>query len=245
MIPSRRTWLAGSVLLVMAAAASAQLWPSVTGSGRIATETRTPGAFSALTAVGSIDVQVRQGERDQVAIEADDNLLPLIETSVDERNNQRTLVIRWKPGTSIRTHKPVSVRVTAQGLNAIRVDGSGDIRVDGMKSAELALRIDGSGDIRAQHLDAGALSIAIAGSGDLSAAGTAARATISIAGSGDVNTLGLAAADVKVSIAGSGDASVRADKTLAATIAGSGDVRYTGDPTVTQRVVGSGEVRRR
>lgn len=244
----RRLFLISAIGLAMGTAmsgAGAQLISQTVGNGRITSESRTPGAFSAVMAAGAVDIVVRQGDADRVDIKTDENLLPLLETVVEERRGNRTLVVRWKRGESVRTRHKVEVVVTAIRLSAIAIDGAGDVIVEKMDSPQLALAISGAGDMKAQGLRSDDLKVSIAGSGDLQAAGQAARVQISVAGSGDVNTLALAADEVKVKIAGSGDVAVQANKTLDASIAGSGDVSYTGNPTVRKSVAGSGEVRKR
>ncbi|MFN0186311.1 MAG: head GIN domain-containing protein [Aquabacterium sp.] len=245
MSTSRRLLLS-SVLLVAATGAHAQMFSNSTvGSGQLASESRTPGAFGAVLASGAIDLVVRQGDRDMVDLRADDNLLPLLETVVEDRRGGRTLVVRWKRGESVRTRNKVQVTVTALRLSSIAIEGAGDILVEKMESPQLTLTISGAGDMKARQLKTDELSVRIAGSGDLQAAGSAGRLSVNIAGSGDVNTLDLAADDVKVSIAGSGDAAIQANKSLHASIAGSGDVSYVGQAAMTKSVVGSGSVRRR
>lgn len=237
--------VAASLLLGLGATFAAHA--TTTGSGRVATETRQLSGFSAIALRGNIDLVVRQAAREAVQVSAEDNLLPLVQTTLEGGSDpQRTLRIEWKNGESVRSTKPVVVTVDLIRLSALSAAGSGDITVEPLKTPSLALSISGSSDAKFKQLDAGQLTLSIAGSGDVQAAGKAARLEISIAGSGDVRARDLAAEDVSVSIAGSGDASVNAAKTLAVSIAGSGDVDYTGGATLMRnRIAGSGTVRQR
>jgi hypothetical protein len=54
-----------------------------TGSGKAATETRALPEFQAIELSGSMDLKVRQGSPQSVQVQADDNLLPLLETVVE------------------------------------------------------------------------------------------------------------------------------------------------------------------
>jgi hypothetical protein len=223
--------------LAVATAAGA----ATSGSGNVVTENRAVTGFSAIALRGGIDLVVRQGEREGVTVRAEDNIMPLVQTTVEGG----TLRIQLKPGESIRTHRKIEVAVDLIQLKSLSAAGSGDIRVQPLKSPALSLSVSGSSDARFEQLEVGSLVIGIAGSGDVSARGKAGKIDISIAGSGDVRAQELAADDVSISIAGSGDASVNAAKTLAVSIAGSGDVQYVGGATVTQRIAGSGSVRQR
>ena len=195
---------------------------------------------------GGIDLVVRQGARETVQVSADDNLLPLLQTTVEGSGESRTLVIQWARGENLRTRAKAVVTVDVVKLTALASSGSGDMVVEALKTPALALSISGSSDARLSGLDTQQLRVAITGSGDEQASGKAGKLNVSIAGSGDVRTRALLADDVTISIAGSGDASVQANKTIAVAIAGSGDVEYAGAATITHsRIAGSGSVRQR
>lgn len=242
----RRVLWALSFLPALAAAglslgAGSVLAASLNGSGRAATETRTPGEFQAVSTRGSIDLVVRQGPAIQVQVQADDNLLPHLETVVEDG----ALIVRWQRGHSIRTRSPVRVEVVMPRLTALGSAGSGDLRLEAFKTPSLKIALSGSGDAHLASLTTDELRVSISGSSDVTGAGQAGRADISVSGSGNVRLLDLAAEDVSVRIAGSGDVAVHAQKKLTISIAGSGDVSYKGEPALTSTVAGSGSVRKR
>lgn len=219
---------------------------ATTGSGRIATEKRSVSDFEAISLSGSMDVVVRQGATEGVEVQADDNLLPLIETVVEPGAAGRTLNIRFKRGERIYNSGRIRITVDVIRLSAVATTGSGDVLVDGLKTPSFKLSIAGSSDARLNGLATDTLEVRISGSGDVVAAGTARRVLLGIAGSGDANLAGLAADDVQVRIAGSGDANVTANKSLDVSVVGSGDVRYGGSVTaVKTSMAGSGTISRR
>ena len=214
---------------------------SVRGSGTSASETRTVAEFQAIGLSGSMDLVVRQGAAQSVQVQADDNLLPLLETVVEGNGLQ----VRWKKGTSLETRAKVLVTVVVPKLTGLAVAGSGDVHMQTFSTPTLALSMSGAGNARLDALTTDDLGIRISGSGDVTAKGTAAKVKVSIAGSGNVRLNELRADDVTVAIAGSGDAAVNAQKTLNVSIAGSGDVTYTGNAQVKSSVAGSGKVKRK
>jgi hypothetical protein len=217
---------------------------TTTGSGELASETRAVSDFQGISVSGSIDLKVRQAAREAVEVHADDNLLPLLESSIEIGAGGRTLHIRWKRGESIRTRSGATVTVDVVRLGAISSSGSGDVTVDGLSTPALVLSLSGSGDAVLNGLATEDLSVRIAGSGDVSGNGSATRLRLSIAGTGDIQFGGLRAEDVSIGITGSGDAAVQARKTLNVSIAGSGDVVYSGEPAVKLSVAGSGSVKK-
>lgn len=229
----------------LVAPGAAQAWGGIQGSGKSATESRQVSDFEAISINGSFRLEVRQGTKEAVTVTGDDNLLPLIETLVEQGSNGRTLIIRSKRGESYRTRTEMKITVDVVKLVAIGSSGSGDVLVEALKTPSFKLSISGSGDATMRSLETDSMQLTIAGSGDVRAAGNAKKLRISIAGSGDAAMADLVADDVSISIAGSGDASVTANKSLTASVAGSGDVRYRGAPTeLKTSVAGSGTVRK-
>jgi hypothetical protein len=218
----------------------------VSGSGRVATETRSLPPFEGVALSGSMDLVVRQGGTQAVEVQADDNLLPFLETEVSGSGADARLHVRWKRGTSIRNSTTTRISVTVPRLSALSASGSGDMTVEPFETPSLAIRISGSSDTTLRRLTTADLQIAISGSGDVEGAGSATRLKVSVSGSGDVKLRDMKSDEVSISIAGSGDASVHAEKSLEVRIAGSGDVVYTGNAaTVNAKVAGSGSVNKR
>jgi hypothetical protein len=242
MNPSRRATLAA---LVLSAIVLPACGAGAAGSGKPATEARTVAEFQAVRLSGSMDLQVRQGAQQALQVQADDNLLPLLETTVESVGGVPTLDVRWKRGHYVDTRHNVKVSVVLPRLSAVQAAGAGDIRIEAFTTPALKVSLSGSGDARFEGLNTEDLGISISGSGDVSGNGKATRLAVSVAGSGDVSLAELRAEDVSVSIAGSGDAAVQAHKTLDVSVAGSGDVTYTGNAAVKSRVAGSGSVTRR
>ena len=214
--------------------------PTIRGSGVVQSETRDVGTFTGVALAISALVEVRNGAKDTVSVDADDNILPLIETVVENG----TLQIRFKDKVSSIRAKAIRIAVTARTIDKLLVSGAGDIRADALKSAAFAARISGSGDIRIVKLDSSSLQASISGSGDLTVGGQVDSLQASIAGSGNLKSGNLEAKRATVKIAGSGYAKLWARETLAVSIAGSGDVDYYGDPAVTQSTAGSGSLKR-
>ena len=232
-----------STFVFIATPASAWDWTwgaKVSGSGIIKTETRNVSSFTGISLSLPAKVEIVQGNTEGISIETDDNILPLIETVVEDGK----LRLRFKDRNMSVSTKTLNMKVNVKTLDSLSVAGSGDLRAAKLKVANLKTSIAGSGDVRIASLDADTLIVSIAGSGDFSAGGKANAVEGKIAGSGDLKIETLAANSVKLSIAGSGDAKVWAKDTLKISVAGSGDVAYYGDAKVTQSVAGSGSVKR-
>lgn len=243
-LPSRNLLVSVALLALVGLPLAAQA-ADAKGSGKVASETRTLPEFQAIELSGSMDLKIRQGTPQSVQVEADDNLLPLLETVVEGTGADARLSIQWKRWQNIRTRAKVSVTVVMPKLNAASLKGSGDLQLEAFSTPALKLSISGAGDARIKDLSTEDLVVSLSGSGDVAGQGKAKRLKISIAGSGDVRLAELQSDEVRVNIAGSGDAAVNAQKILDVSIAGSGDVSYVGSPSVKSSVAGSGSVSKR
>jgi len=243
---SRRQLLTAFIACAGLSALPALAADRITGSGKVATETRSGlSDFQAVAGRGSAKLVIRQGAKEAVQVRADDNLLPLVETTIENQGGGRTLVVSLKKNVSIQTRNEIVVTVDVVQLKALASSGSGDIVVETLDTPSLSLAMSGSGDARFARLKTGELAVHVSGSSDIAASGSATKLNLSISGSGSAQLRELQVDEAAVNIAGSGDADLTVAKNLAVSIAGSGDVVYHGDAKVASRVAGSGSVTRR
>ena len=232
--------LAGSVPLAQAAT---WCWGTnqIQGNGNVARQQRELGHFTGVGNSLAAKVEIRIGDKEGVTIETDENLLPLIETVIEDG----MLTIQPLKRNQNLCSKSIKIIVQARSLDHITLGGSGSIDSDALRARKLQVDLGGSGTINLKGVEADTLAVNLGGSGDLNAAGGAAKnVSISIGGSGNVKMGNVRSNNVSVSIAGSGQATVWARDALSLTVAGSGDVNYYGDPRVTTSVLGSGSTRR-
>ncbi len=232
-----------AIVVPAAPALAAGGWSSerVQGSGNIRTESRALGHFSGVAMGLPGHMELRIGNIEGVTIETDDNLLPLIETVIEDG----TLKIRpSKRKLNIDTRR-LRIVVQAKGIDKLALGGSGSIDADPLRGQKVHIDLGGSGSINVKGIDSDALSVTVGGSGDLKVGtGAASKLSVALAGSGDVDLGRLQSIDASVNIAGSGEATIAVRDRLNVTIAGSGDVNYYGDPKVSKTVVGSGSTKR-
>jgi hypothetical protein len=213
----------------------------VKGNGNVKKQVRELAHFNGVSLSLPGNLELRIGNTEGITIETDDNLLPLIETVIENG----TLKIRpTKRNTNLQA-RSMKIVVTAKDVERLALGGSGSIDSDALRGNKLQFDLGGSGSIRLKGMDAESVAITVGGSGNLkSGGGKAANLSVSIGGSGDVDVSQVQVSEASVSLAGSGTANVWATSGLSVTIAGSGDVNYYGDPKVSRSVVGSGGTRR-
>ena len=201
------------------------------------------GAFQRIAVAGPFDVEVKADGAPGLHVSGGANLIDASEFKVENgtlRIGTRHKNIRW---TWNDDKQKVRVVVTGGGaIDGAAIAGSGDVRVERVRSASFKGEVAGSGDLAIASLETGKANFAVAGSGDISAAGKAESVDLSIAGSGDIDVGGLEARDADVSIAGSGNIRARATGTADVSIMGSGNVDISGGAKCDISKAGSGEV---
>ena len=232
-----------TILLLVALLISGCGFQMVSGSGRIAAETRNLSGFASVSLSGIGNVYLTQGAAESVRIEAEDNLIPYFDTSVQGS----TLKIGIKDqymGISLQPTKPVKFYVTLPRGEAVTLAGSGNIVAGQIQAGAFRISLLGSGNISTDALTATNLDILLSGSGNVRL-GTvsASQVNANIAGSGDIQVDTLTADKVSSKTAGSGNISLGGTVTVqSAEILGSGDYLANGlrSATATLRVTGSG-----
>ncbi len=203
------------------------------GKGPVKTETRNVSDFHGIELNLSGDVEVRVADQFSVEVQAQENLLPLLKTEVE--NGQ----LRIYFDENVSNSDNLKILVSGPSFDNLNVAGSGKITVTTpIQSERMTAAISGSGDLIIQQATFGALECSISGSGGMELGGTANATEIHISGSGDVNAKQLTSNELRAEIAGSGSVTANVVQVLKADIAGSGDIFYTGDPSVESNVAG-------
>lgn len=202
--------------------------------------------FTKLSVSGGADVFFTQRSgKPKVTLYTSDNLVERVQIEV----KGSTLQIGFKRNTRIRSYDKLEVRIEAETLEMVNINGSGSLLLkNGLKGDRLVLNVAGSGDIKGDCIYcAENLTFSIAGSGDVNCNDLRAdHLKLSVAGSGDVNCRNLQSRNLGISIAGSGDIKASEVKTdnLNCSIGGSGTITLSGNTREAEySVAGSGDIR--
>ncbi|MEW5870156.1 MAG: head GIN domain-containing protein [Chloroflexota bacterium] len=210
------------------------------GSGNVITESRQVSDFNQVVLSGIGELQITQGESESLEIEAEDNLLPLIETEV--RNN--TLYIGIKENrTGISPTKPIRYQLSLKELDSLEISGAGSAKVDVLETETLDLMLSGVGAIKVGTLTADTLAVAISGAGNCQVAGQVQRLKVDMSGAGSLEAGDLQAQTADVQISGVGGAKLWVSETLDAVLSGVGNLEYYGNPSVTMEESGVGRMK--
>src|SRR5215212_10038498 len=208
-----------AVVSLIAAAAALAACSITTGSGNVASETRTVSGFTKIDLSGAGDVIIEQNGTEALTIEAEDNLIPKLTSEVVNG----TLRLGEKSNLTIHLTKPVTYRVSMKDVSG--------------------LMISGSGTVTASTITAPSLAVDLSGSGKITVGGTVEQQDLRISGSGEYQAKDLQTKVASAEISGSGNATVTVSDKLDAELSGRGQLTYYGNPPqVTREVSGSGRV---
>lgn len=210
----------------------------VEGSGHIAKEERPVSDFSRVYLRGGAELNVTQGDRESLSIEADDNILPLIGSEV----TRGTLSIGPKDRKELRPSQAPKINLAVKKLEGLTLSGAVTLKASGLTAAKLDVTTNGAVKIAVDALTADELIVCMSGSGDCTLAGRADTQTIQVSGAGEYRAGKLEGKSVTLTISGSGHAVVRATEKLDVKIMGKGVVEYYGQPRITQDITGHGRV---
>jgi Putative auto-transporter adhesin, head GIN domain len=167
---------------------------------------------------GFNNVVVHVGATQSVIVHADTNLLSRVTTRV----RSGRLVIGTTPG-NLSAKAPMFVAVNLPSLDALTLQGDGNITVTGINSRDLTVVLPGTGNIQAT--------------------GTTARLDVTMSGEGTVLLRQLIARDVKAALTGDGTIMLTATHSLNVSVSSGGTILYSGNPPhVTTKLTGKGTI---
>ncbi|MCP4313746.1 MAG: DUF2807 domain-containing protein [Bacteroidetes bacterium] len=159
----RKILIIGAFVSFIAFSGCSFLGPCLQGYGPVVNQVRELEDFIAVSNTFSYEVRVTQSDTFGVEVEAQENLLGVIETYV----SGSTLVVKTKNGTCINSAAPVVVYVSMPYIEEIRNTCSGRLSADRSEAVEFECSNSGSGVISIDSVFASVISLKNSGSGKL------------------------------------------------------------------------------
>jgi hypothetical protein len=225
------------MIVAIIALAGCRDYHRIEGNNHLLTESRNMSGFAEVNVSSDFQVVIKHDSVFDIMVEAEENLLPYIETEI----GGGVLHIGVKGIHKHKPHYPVKVTVQMPELTGVRLSGSGSVVCDTFTTQQMVTEISGSGSIKL-GLHANKVLADISGSGELNIAGTVNEADLTVSGSGDIFAIHLHANSCKADISGSGNIYITVANSLGVHISGSGNVYYSGNPTIDASISGSGKV---
>ena len=204
----------------------------IEGSGNVITKDITVRSFDELTANGVFNLQLSQGDKEAVKIEAEDNLMDLFIVE----NEGSKLHIRMKKDVDINTKKKMIVYVTFKTLKSMNLSMVGGTSSDNkLKFNDLKLKNQSVGSVNL-NMTLQTLHLENESVGTLKLAGTADNAVIKSNSVGSVQAGDFVVQKMEIDNNGVGSATVNAEKELKVSDSFLGRVNNKGNATVKKKV---------
>lgn len=189
----------------------------IRGNRRQKVESRSLKPFNAIVITSAIDLNYTPGRENRAAISADENLLAVIQTEVADG------VLRISSNRSFSSEQPIKIDVMAPTIHSLKVEGTGDVHLNALKSARLELEISGTSTLFAN--------------------GSVRDLYVSVSGNANLNLRLLNTRNATIDVEGVAEIEVAVSNELVARLDGVGDVVYYGHPRhIKKHISGVGDV---
>ena len=236
----------------------------IRGSGNVTTENREISEIEEVKVCCGMKLLLTQGEHSTLTLEADDNILPEIETVV----TGKSLNVRFRTTLglfNLRPSRQVIIHLQMKTIHGIEMSGGSSLEVESIQTEGITLELNGGspGTIHAlqattvdvsnsggskltvNSLTTDNLTIALHGGSRLTVnGGTATTLQATLSGGSHYEASELQSSSAKVNAGGGSKANAWVTESLDVQASGGSRVEYTGNPTVTQNLSGGSNVRR-
>lgn len=207
------------------------------GNGDITTETRKTGSFNGISVSGDFDVEIKTGDREEVTIEADDNLIHNIETEVV----QGTLRIRSKDHNLRNAH--FKAFITAKKIDNISASASANIEVKDiiLSNNSVQLKASSAGEITAR-VNAPEVNTEGSSGSTVTLSGKTRNFKGTTSSGSEINAMDLLSENSIVSSSSGAKIKVHSSISLDATASSGASITYRGGGNVKESVSSGGKV---
>jgi len=212
----------------------------IRGSENVKSEDRSVSSFDSVSISSGMNLFLKQGNSESLKIEAEDNILPLVITAVENGK----LEIKYKNlligGLSL--HKPVNVYLTVKDLKEIDVSSGVRIESEEIKSDSLKIDLssgaDGNMIILSQKLVVG-----LSSGSRLEISGQTDSQDIDLGSGGEYSARDLVSKTTVINASSGSNAVVNASENLDVEVSSGATVEYAGSPKVVSDISSGGVLR--
>jgi hypothetical protein len=182
-------------------------------------------------------LQIRQGDRESLMIEAEPSILARLETHV--RNGKLEVRLRgalWdrvREAVSTSLSRPqIRYTLEVRDLDHLVLCGAYSVHGLGLRTGHLTLELQGPVDLKLDSITADSLTVQNLTLGSVELSGQVAEQTVSLSGIGRYQASRLKSGRASIALHGPGRATLWVVDELEADVRGPGIVEYRGRPTV-------------
>jgi hypothetical protein len=210
------------------------------GNGNVVTEKRTVSEdFTAVKGSAGLDVYLTEGSENKIVVEADENLLDIIETEIN--NGKLNITTRENIGRS----KSKKVHVTYKELNKIYASSGADVICNSViKSEKITLDASSGSDLEVEVFAKEVIAETSSGA-DIKISGKATLLLASSSSGSSIKARELLVVNCNADASSGADITVNVKEKLSTEATSGGNIKYYGNPAaVSNDESRSGNVRK-
>lgn len=205
----------------------------IVGSGNLVTKDVAVKPFSEVHAKGVLNVVLKQGDKEEVKIEAEDNLQQYIHVT----NDGDKLNISMEKDLNYSSKKSMKVYVTFKKLKSMDLSTVGSVSSDeALSFGDLSIKHHGVGSVNL-NMSANNVDLEHTGVGSVKLKGKAENAVFRNSGVGSISASQFVVQKMDITNSGIGSAEVNAEKEIKVLQNSMGRVKNTGKAVVKKKVV--------
>lgn len=210
-------------------------------------ETRELGEFHTIQVKGIGKIELKQGSKQEVTVEAEEHILSRIKTDVIDGcliiDIGRDWLEKLTAGIDYLSTHGIAFYITVKQLDALDVTGGCKIEAQGFRGKELLLNLSGASSVEFVDIDYDILKSDLPGAGKLVVSGKAKEQFVNLTGAGSYIADELESEKTRISLTGVGSARLWVNGSLDVAITGVGTIEYYGEPDIKQSVAMMGSIR--
>ena len=198
----------------------------VKGNGKVISKERVLQVFTSIDVSGAANIYLTQNDTQNLTIETDENLEPIIITEVKDG------VLKIYNKENINNPTKLNIYISVKELNNLKVSGANDIIMKNkFKSSFFQINCSGASDLKL-NLESTTLNIASSGAGDIELEGSATDVVFDISGASEISAYQFACKNAKINMSGAGSIKINASDNISGKVSGASALYYKGKPSI-------------
>lgn len=198
---------------------------SIKGNGNVVEETRDLGEFSKISVSRGMNVYITQGTSTKVTVKADENLLKVIDTYVDDETLKVTCTKMIRNATSNKVY------VTVTDLENIKsTSGSNIFSEDSLRTGNLEIKSTAGSNVRLS-IEAGDLNVSASAGSNIFLKGMAKSVVMKANSGSNIKAGDLQTGNCEVKVSSGANIWIKVQNGLNARASSGGNIWYSGEPS--------------
>jgi hypothetical protein len=198
---------------------------SIKGNGNVVEETRDLGEFSKISVSRGMNVYITQGTSTKVTVKADENLLKVIDTYVDDETLKVSCTKMIRNATSNKVY------VTVTDLENIKsTSGSNIFSEDSLRTGNLEIKSTAGSNVRLS-IETGDLNVSASAGSNIFLKGMAKSVVMKANSGSNIKAGDLQTGNCEVKVSSGANIWIKVQNGLNARASSGGNIWYSGEPS--------------